>query len=354
MTTMRARGPLLGCVVLVVCLVACGPEPGSSSRLPDEEAASDLGLSDAQAASLASLEQVDDYPLYTMHHYAPEALVAHPSERRPALASVGATDEEPWGCSLFAALADPESRIFGRNFDWEFSPALLLFNHPPDGYVSVSMVDISYLGFPGDDSANLTPKPLGELLGLLDAPTIPFDGMNEAGLVMGMAAVPEAYVPVDPGKDTVDSLGIIRLALDGAATVGEAIELIRSHNVDFEGQTPLHYLLADAAGDAALVEYHAGEIRVLRTQTDWHHATNFLMSAVESPAGQCERYDAITEELESSGGDLDFDGALRLLERVAQPHTQWSLVYGITSGEIRVVMGQAYGRVHTFSLEMRN
>jgi hypothetical protein len=216
------------------------------------------------------------------------------------------------------------------------------------------MVDISYLGFPGDDSADLTLKPLGELLGLLDTPRIPFDGMNEAGLVMGMAAVPEAYLPVDPGKDTVDSLGIIRLALDGAATVGEAVELMRSYNVDFEGQTPLHYLLADAAGDAALVEYHAGEIRVLRTQTDWHHATNFLMSAVESPAGQCQRYDAITEELELSGGDLDFGGAVRLLERVAQPHTQWSLVYGITSGEIRVVMGQAYERVHTFSLEMRN
>ena len=351
---MGVRSPLLGCVALVVCLVACAPEPGSGSRLLDEEAASALGLSDAQAATLASLEQVDEYPLYTMHHYAPEPLVGQASDPGPALASIGATDEEPWGCSLFAALADPGSRIFGRNFDWEFSPALLLFNHPPDGYASASMVDISYLGFPGDDSADLTRKPPGQLLGLLDTPAIPFDGMNEAGLVIGMAAVPDAYLPVDPGRETVDSLGIIRLALDGAATVGEAVELMRSYNVDFEGQTPLHYLLADAAGDAALVEYHAGEIRVLRTQTDWHHATNFLISAVESPAGRCERYDAITEELESRGGDLDFDGALRLLERVAQPHTQWSLVYGITSGEIQVVMGQAYERVHTFSLEMRN
>jgi hypothetical protein len=178
--------------------------------------------------------------------------------------------------------------------------------------------------------------------------------MNEAGLVIGMAAVPEAYVPADPGLNTVDSLGIIRLALDGAATVGEAVELFRSYNVDFEGQTPLHYLLADAAGDAALVEFHAGELRVVRSETDWQHATNFLISAVESAAGQCERYDAITQELESIKGILDFDGALGLLERVAQRHTQWSLVYDITSGEIRVVMGQDFGRVHTFSLEMRN
>jgi hypothetical protein len=350
---MGVKGPLLWCIALVIFLVACAPESISDSRLPEDEAASDLGLSEAQAATLASLEQVDDFPLYTMHHYAPEALVAHGSEPRPLLASIDAFDA-PWGCALFAALADPESRIFGRNFDWEFSPALLLFNHPPDRYVSVSMVDIAYLGYPGEDSADLTRRPLGDLLGLLDSSRLPFDGMNEAGLVIGMAAVPTAYVPADPEKDTVDSLGIIRLALDGAATVEEAVDLIRSHNVDFEGQTPLHYLLADATGDAALVEYHAGEIRVLRTQTDWHQATNFLLSAVDSPAGQCERYDAITAELESNGGDLGFDTAMSVLERVAQPHTQWSLVYGITSGDIHVVMGQVYERVHTFSLEMRD
>ena len=344
---------LLGCVVLVVALVGCGSEPDSGTRLPDETAVSDLGLSEAQAATLSSLEHVDDYPLYTMHHYAPEELIAQASERRPALASVAPIDGEPWACSLFAALANAESGVFGRNFDWDFSPALLLFNHPPDGHASAAMVDIAYLGFPGGDSENLTQKPLADLLGLLDANAIPFDGMNDAGLVIAMAAVPEAYVPPDPGKETVDSLGIIRLALDRAATVEEAVDLMHTYNTSFEGQTPLHYLLADATGDAALVEYFAGELRVLRTPNDWHHATNFLLSEFESPDGRCARYDTITEELESSGGDLDADAALSVLERVAQPHTQWSLVYGITSGDIHVVMGRAYGQVHTFSLEMR-
>ena len=51
-----------------------------------------------------------------------------------------------WSCTLFAALGDPNDLYFGRNFDREFSPTLLLFNHPKDGYSSVSMVDISYLG----------------------------------------------------------------------------------------------------------------------------------------------------------------------------------------------------------------
>ena len=45
--------------------------------------------------------------------------------------------------------AIPDDRLFGRNFDWRYSPALLLFTDRPaaGGYASVSMVDIAYLGF---------------------------------------------------------------------------------------------------------------------------------------------------------------------------------------------------------------
>jgi len=35
---------------------------------------------------------------------------------------------------------------------------------------------------------------------------------------------------------------------------------------------------------------------------------------------------------------------------VAQPGTQWSVVYGLTSGQVDVVMGRHYERVHTFRL----
>jgi choloylglycine hydrolase len=345
---MRVRGSWLCGVALVFCLAGCDSAPAGST-LADERTVSELGLSDEQVASLESLRQADDYPLYTMHLYAPEPLVA--SVRSPMLALTGAAGRPEWGCSLFAALADPESRIFGRNFDWEFSPSLLLFNHPPDGYLSVSMVDIAYLGYPADESGELTLEPLSDLVGLLGAHRLPFDGMNEAGLAVGMAAVPDEDVPQDPTKQTVDSLGIIRLMLDRAATVEEAVALMRDYNVDFEGQVFLHYLLADSAGDAALVEYHDGEIRVIRTETNWHHATNFQLSEVDSPAGRCGRFDTIASELESNGGTLGSEAALSLLAQVAQPNTQWSIVYNVTSGEFWVAMGQAYDRIHSFSLE---
>ncbi len=330
-------------------------DEGSISPPPPDEDYTHPGLSDAEAAGLLSLEQVDDYPLYTMHHYAAydyeEYEASAPIESRVLIDALDG-NQETWGCSLFVTFADLDARVFGRNFDWRFSPALLLFTDPADGYASAAMVDITYLGFDGDQAENLTTKPLSDLMGLLDAPYIPFDGLNEAGLVIGMAAVPPGHVPVDPNKDTIGSLGAIRVVLDKAATVEEALELLFSYNIDFEGGPPLHYLIADAGGDAALVEYYQEEIHVIRSVTNWHQATNFITAAVDSPKGQSPRYDAMSAELEANQGVLDVAGALSLLERVAQPDTQWSVVYSANSGEVRVAMGRDYEQVYSFELEM--
>ena len=181
---------------------------------------------------------------------------------------------------------DPEDRLFGRNFDWRYSPALLLFTDRPaaGGYASVSMVDIAYLGFE-DNSVDLTVLPLAERRGFLEAPSWPFDGMNEAGVAVGMAAVPSGSQSAaderhDPGKPTIDSLEVIRAILDRAGSVDEAVAILGQYNVDWEGGPPLHYLVADRSGRAALVEFHGGQIVVLPNAGPWHAATNFTRSAV--------------------------------------------------------------------------
>ncbi|MDF1594872.1 MAG: hypothetical protein P1T08_02060 [Acidimicrobiia bacterium] len=111
-------------------------------------------------------------------------------------------------------MADPESRLFARNLDWRFSPTLVLFTDPADGYAAVTFVDIEYLGFRGDLAGDLTSRSIEELAGLLDAHHLPFDGLNEAGFAIAMAAVPQGEVPIDPDKEAIGSLGIIRAMLD--------------------------------------------------------------------------------------------------------------------------------------------
>lgn len=311
------------------------------------------------AETLASLEQVDDYPLYTMTYVGEydatlntEAVFSRVPGEDPGVSYAG--EGLTWGCSLFAAFADAENALYGRNFDWQFSPALLLFTDPPDGYASVSMVDIAYLGFDGAAAYGLTDLPLDALEPLLSAPNLPFDGMNEHGLVVGMAAVPGGNVMPDPTLETVGSLMIIRLVLDHARTVDEAVAIFEDYNVSMEGGgPPLHYLIADSSGEAVLVEYYEGEMVVIPNANDWHMATNHLRAAVA--AGQrstCWRYDGLDEELTQSEGRLTMQEALDLLEAVSQSNTQWSIVYGIGSGEIRVVMDRQYEMVHEFHLDL--
>jgi predicted choloylglycine hydrolase len=214
------------------------------------------------------------------------------------------------------------------------------------------MVDIAYLGFEGAKASTLTDLPLNERRALLDAPSLPFDGMNERGLAIGMAAVPPGNMPPDPNKKTGDSLGVIREMLDHASNVDEAVAIFQSYNIAF-GNVPLHYLIADSSGRSVLVEFYQGKLVVIPNKTPWHLATNFLRaSAGESAAWRCWRYDKIEQQLTKVQGRLDAQNALDLLKGVAQPNTQWSIVYGMDSGVISVTMGKRYDNLRTFHLSL--
>jgi choloylglycine hydrolase len=213
-------------------------------------------------------------------------------------------------------------------------------------------VDLAYLV--GEDAVHdLHEAPLAERQELLEAPFWPFDGMNEQGLAVGMAAVPAGHVPPDPAKGTIDSLGIMRLILDQAANMDDAIRLLQAYNVDMGGGPDLHYLVADRSGRSALVEFYRGEVVVLPNEGGWQVATNFLRSAVgESPAGVCHRFDAISDALAETQGRLKPPAALDLLRQAAQPTTQWSVVYGLGTGEVRIRMNLDAAGSLTFHLPL--
>ena len=52
-----------------------------------------------------------------------------------------------FACSTFVAATPQGQRLFGRNFDLTDSPAMLLVTRPPQGYASLSLVNLSFLGF---------------------------------------------------------------------------------------------------------------------------------------------------------------------------------------------------------------
>ncbi len=178
---------------------------------------------------------------------------------------VTASEAPPtWACSLFTVLLDENNLLYGRNFDWQFSPALLLFTDPPDGYASVSMVDLAYFGFNETTTKDIVDFPIEERTSLLDAPYLPFDGMNEHGLVIGMAAVSSGNMEPDETKKPSARLASSARCWTMPAQWTKQLKSMQGYNIDFEGGPPIHYLMADANGKSVLVEYYNGEMHVHR------------------------------------------------------------------------------------------
>jgi len=214
--------------------------------------------------TIRSLEKLDDFPLYVMHFYGDyeipgyKAKISLPQDTQNGLPQ---GDSSLWACTCFSAKTEKGNQLLGR-----YSRA--------------------------DDPA----KNPG---GLLRSPLLPFDGMNEKGLAVGMMAVPGADPPDDPQKRTISSLLIIRLMLDHAKNVDEAIAVFENFNIVFQGGPPLHYFITDRSGRSAVVELVDRVISVLRNTHPWQVATNFILTGLtpETALASCWRYKKAWETL---------------------------------------------------------
>lgn len=278
------------------------------------------------ARTAGSLRQVDDLPLYEMTYYGDYDAEA------PLTATELARKSDGWACSLFLRGTE-----FGRNFDWKPNPAMVVRAHPPGGYASLAVTDVApVLGHPGP------PDLPADRRRLAHAVLTPYDGVNEKGLAVGMAAVPDAELPpAVPGQVTVSGERLIRILLDRAATVGEAVALMRAYRVTFDGGPQIHYLIADASGASAIVEYGAAGATVV----DDRILTNITMAGSSKAARMADtRYRTLAEGLPTKATSME------LLRAVAQGHTRWSVVYDLKSGGAHVVTAKRWGRAHAFTL----
>ena len=296
--------------------------------------------------AMASLEKVDDFPLYVMRYngeYFFDFFAKRGVEWGPYRKVYDKLN--PAACTSFAALSSEADAFFGRNFDWKHGSSLLLFTNPPNGYASVSMVDLFYLGLEG-----LQEIPWARRLNLLGSPYATIDGMNEHGVAIAQNAVPRRNTPKDPNRPTLLNSQIARLVLDHAKDVDEALDLIRQYNIDF-ADTAVHFHVADASGKSAVVEYVNGGISVIRDGKPWQVSTNFLFSETIRP--DCWRYDKAASSLGDSQGSKSADEAMSLLQSTSLDNTMWSVTYNLTTGEICLAMGKDYEQIHTFDLKMK-
>lgn len=301
--------------------------------------------------SLMSLKKIDNYGMYQMTYYGDygfddflEVGASNDADIETFVTKrllkglpidLGVTGD---GCTAFVVKNGNGNILFGRNFDFTYAPSLQLYTTPDNGYASVSTVNLAFAGY---SENNLPDGSFFDCFLTLAAPFLPFDGMNEKGLAIALLAVPEADVPYDPDKITLNTTTAIRLVLDKAATVEEAVDLLKQYNIYFSGGIECHYLIADASGHSVIVEFVNQELCVVGTEAEYQIASNFIAyDGLNIGEGftEFERYDKVQNAIEANNGILEANQAIQLLANIGvfdgdTDKLQWSVLYNLTTGD---------------------
>ena len=168
-------------------------------------------------------------------------------------------------CSTFSYTDINNRTIFGRNLDvYDETPILIVRTNPVN--VDFKSISIVYLGMFTDFKNGITENMTDETKKqLLMAPYMPLDGINEKGLSIALLALNNKYSEQDRGKTQITPTTAIRLVLDKAENVDQAIELLDNYDMRFdESLYSIHFQITDALGNSAVVEWVEGSIKVIR------------------------------------------------------------------------------------------
>ena len=279
-------------------------------------------------------------------------------------------------CSAFQAVTPEGDVIYGRNFDYDFADgaSLMVRTRPRGGYRSMSLVSMSHIGMTGAQLAD------GEtdLSMLVAAPYAMMDGVNEKGFCISVLALTggDCARQYNKEKHSIMTTVLMRLLLDRAATVEEALALCRQYNFFADGEqrrvpwrdkTNYHFLLSDASGRTVVLEYVRedglkGKEPWVMNVIDARFVTNFyLAEGWRNVIRPDDRYPILKQRLSEKQGVLTEAEAMALLREVCQkpsspddPSTQWSVVYNLTRRTATVCPAGDYSRSFTFSLRPRD
>ncbi|MCI8623641.1 MAG: linear amide C-N hydrolase [Provencibacterium sp.] len=259
-----------------------------------------------------------------------------------------------FGCSTIAAISPSGDALFGRNFDWNACQAMVMEAHPTNGYASLSTVNMDFIAQGAGDKLDAALKL--DTVRTLAALYAPLDGMNEAGLAVSVNMIQDsAVIRQDTGKPDLTTTTAVRLLLDKAASVGEALELLRQYDLHASMGMTIHFALADRTGRSAAVEYVDQEMTVIETPV----LTNFYLAPGEKygvGTRQSQERFAILTGLLAERETLSEADVRDALSRVSKGNfgefesTEWSMVLNLAAKTARYYHRENYENSYLFKL----
>ena len=240
-------------------------------------------------------------------------------------------------CSTFL-MRDGRELLFGRNFDFFLDGGYVMTNQrglAKQALIPNSRNPAQWISKYGSVTFNQVSK------------EYPYGGMNEAGLVVENMWLDTGKYLVPDGRAPIAELPWIQYQLDNCATVGEVIATDGIIRIT-QASAPIHFLVADRAGDAATIEFidgrtvvHRGADLAVRALTNdtYDESMEYLKS--RKGFGGTKEFRSTNESLDrfvtivSMLGDRGAAGrgkatnrAFQILDAVAQGKaTVWSAVY---------------------------
>lgn len=254
------------------------------------------------------------------------------------------------GCSTISVKGSDGCRYFGRNFDWKYCKALIMVARPSKGYSSVSTVNMGFI-------TSSVSYELSDDVIRFCALYVPMDGMNEKGLCVSVNMIPgNAAIDQNTGKPDLTTTTAIRLMLDKAASVSEAVSLLKSYDMHASFGYNIHYAISDASGRSVAVEYINNRMVV----TDTPVLTNFYVAKEKfgvGSKGSVKRYNILMDLLseKETMNEWEVRDALSGVSKknyneLEYPSTEWSIVFNQSGMNATYYHRENYSKGYKISL----
>ena len=255
-----------------------------------------------------------------------------------------------FGCSTLTTKELDGSYVMGRNYDYTAGTprAMIIHTKPSNGYESYSTSWLDFLGFGGD----FVPEKMSDRYKSLAAVYVPLDGINEKGLcVADLIAGDNEQTSQESDKVDVTTTTAIRLLLDKAASVDEAIELLEQYDMNSSIGRSHHLSISDSSGRSVVVEYIDDEMIVTDTPVVTNH---YLSEGYKEGIGSEDSHTRFDALMELSENTLSREDMAYCMKAVSYSElTQWSIVYDIEKLELDFYWQTQFDNPLTFSIENR-
>lgn len=258
----------------------------------------------------------------------------------------------PFGCSTLSVKSTGAGYLFGRNFDWNACNALIISSTPDEGYASVSTVNMDFIQA-GGLNISILPDEVQAIIGLY----APLDGMNEEGLAVSVNMIEDTdTIEQNTDKPDLTTTTAIRLLLDQAANVEEALDLLSRYDLHASMGMMIHLAIADAEGNSVAVEYVNNEMVVTETPV----VTNFYLAEGEKygigTAQSHTRYDLLQQALTNKQTMTETE-VRDALDSVSKDNfgefesTEWSIVMNQNTKEMTYYHREKYDHGYSITVE---